>query len=411
MRKWYDLIVSNVDDLALILTAENGKPLAESRGEVLYGASYVEWFAEETKRIYGDVIPPNSPGKRIMVFKQPVGVCGLITPWNFPSAMITRKAAAALAAGCTIVTKPAGETPLSALALAELALRAGVPGKAYGVVTASRQHVNEVGLELSTHPDVRKVSFTGSTIVGKLLLKQASSTVKRVSMELGGDAPFIVFNDADLDAAVAGAMSSKYRNSGQTCVCANRIFVQSGVYDQFAEKLAAKARQIKVGHGFDEGVQQGPLINQAALEKVVGLVIDAKAKGAKVILGGKPHQLGGTYYDPTVLTHATTDMNIFKTEIFGPVAALYKFETEEEVIRLANQSEYGLAGYFFSKDVHRCWRVAEALEVGMVGINDGIISSEVAPFGGVKQSGMGREGSKYGIDEYIFTKYVCLGGL
>jgi len=411
MRKWYDLIVSNVDDLALILTAENGKPLAESRGEVLYGASYVEWFAEETKRIYGDVIPPNSPGKRIMVFKQPVGVCGLITPWNFPSAMITRKAAAALAAGCTIVTKPAGETPLSALALAELALRAGVPGKAYGVVTASRQHVNEVGLELSTHPDVRKVSFTGSTIVGKLLLKQASSTVKRVSMELGGDAPFIVFNDADLDAAVAGAMSSKYRNSGQTCVCANRIFVQSGVYDQFAEKLAAKARQIKVGHGFDEGVQQGPLINQAALEKVVGLVNDAKAKGAKVILGGKPHQLGGTYYDPTVLTHATTDMNIFKTEIFGPVAALYKFETEEEVIRLANQSEYGLAGYFFSKDVHRCWRVAEALEVGMVGINDGIISSEVAPFGGVKQSGMGREGSKYGIDEYIFTKYVCLGGL
>jgi len=403
--------VSKVDDLALILTAENGKPLAESRGEVLYGASYVEWFAEETKRIYGDVIPPNSPGKRIMVFKQPVGVCGLITPWNFPSAMITRKAAAALAAGCTIVTKPAGETPLSALALAELALRAGVPGKAYGVVTASRQHVNEVGLELSTHPDVRKVSFTGSTIVGKLLLKQASSTVKRVSMELGGDAPFIVFNDADLDAAVAGAMSSKYRNSGQTCVCANRIFVQSGVYDQFAEKLAAKARQIKVGHGFDEGVQQGPLINQAALEKVVGLVNDAKAKGAKVILGGKPHQLGGTYYDPTVLTHATTDMNIFKTEIFGPVAALYKFETEEEVIRLANQSEYGLAGYFFSKDVHRCWRVAEALEVGMVGINDGIISSEVAPFGGVKQSGMGREGSKYGIDEYIFTKYVCLGGL
>jgi len=404
-------MIEHQEDLALLMTAENGKPLAEAKGEVLYAASFVEWFAEETKRIYGDVMPPNAPGKRIMVFKQPVGVCALITPWNFPSAMITRKAAAAFAAGCTVVVKPAGETPLSALALAELAVRAGVPGKAFSVITSSRANVTAVGLELSTNPEVRKISFTGSTGVGKLLMKQASGTVKRVSLELGGDAPFIVFDDADLDVAIEGAMASKYRNSGQTCVCANRIFVQKGIFDKFAEKLTARARQIKVGSGFESGVQQGPLINKAGLDKVKGLVDDATSKGAKLLLGGKQHELGGNFFEPTVLTHISTNMEISKTEIFGPVAALHRFDTEEEVIKLANKSEYGLAGYFYSKDIHRCWRVAEALEVGMVGINEGVISSEVAPFGGVKLSGIGREGSKYGIEEYIYTKYVCLGGL
>jgi len=404
-------MIEHQEDLALLMTAENGKPLAEAKGEVLYAASFVEWFAEETKRIYGDVMPPNAPGKRIMVFKQPVGVCALITPWNFPSAMITRKAAAAFAAGCTVVVKPAGETPLSALALAELAVRAGVPGKAFSVITSSRANVTAVGLELSTNPEVRKISFTGSTGVGKLLMKQASGTVKRVSLELGGDAPFIVFDDADLDVAIEGAMASKYRNSGQTCVCANRIFVQKGIFDKFAEKLTARARQIKVGSGFESGVQQGPLINKAGLDKVKGLVDDATSKGAKLLLGGKQHELGGNFFEPTVLTHISTEMDISKTEIFGPVAALHRFDTEEEVIKLANKSEYGLAGYFYSKDIHRCWRVAEALEVGMVGINEGVISSEVAPFGGVKLSGIGREGSKYGIEEYIYTKYVCLGGI
>ncbi|MBI5785301.1 MAG: NAD-dependent succinate-semialdehyde dehydrogenase [Rhodocyclales bacterium] len=408
LRKWFDLILANADDLALLMTREQGKPLAEAKGEIAYGASFVEWFAEEGKRIYGDVIPSPAADRRLVVLKQPIGVCATITPWNFPTAMITRKVAPALAAGCTVVAKPAEQTPLSALALAELAERAGFPPGVFNVVTGSAAAAPVIGAELTANPIVRKLSFTGSTEVGRLLMAQCAPTIKKVSLELGGNAPFIVFDDADLDAAVEGAMSSKYRNAGQTCVCANRLLVQDGIYDAVAERLADKVRELKVGAGVEPGVSQGPLIDAAALAKVEALVADAVAKGARVLTGGRRHELGGTFYQPTVLADVTADMRCAREEIFGPVAPLFRFRTEAEAIELANATEYGLAAYFFARDLGRVWRVAEALEYGIVGVNTGIISNEVAPFGGVKQSGIGREGSRYGIEDYLEIKYVCL---
>jgi len=408
LKRWFDLVMANQDDLATLMTAEQGKPLAESKGEIAYGASFIEWFAEEGKRLYGETIPSNAPDRRIQVIKQPIGVVASITPWNFPNAMITRKCAPAMAAGCTVVAKPAEDTPYSALALAELAERAGVPKGVFNVVTGTPK---DIGGEITANPAVRKVSFTGSTAVGKLLMKQCADTVKKVSMELGGNAPFIVFDDADLDAAVTGVMASKYRNTGQTCVCANRIYVQDGVYDAFAQKMAAAVGELKVGSGFQDGVAQGPLINQAAIEKVERLVADAVGKGAKVAIGGARHELGGTFYTPTILTDVTNDMDCAREEIFGPVAPLYRFSDEADVIAKANDTQYGLAAYFYARDIGRVYRVAEALEYGIVGINEGIISTEVAPFGGVKESGLGREGGKYGLEEFVEVKYLCLGGI
>jgi succinate-semialdehyde dehydrogenase / glutarate-semialdehyde dehydrogenase len=409
LRKWFELIMGAQEDLARLMTAEQGKPLLETRGEVAYGASFIEWFAEEGKRAYGDVIPTNAQGKRIIVLKEPIGVVAAITPWNFPNAMITRKCAPALAAGCTVVVKPAEDTPLSALALAELAVRAGIPAGVFNVVPTSNPA--KVGGELTQSPIVRKFSFTGSTEIGKLLMRQCASTVKKISLELGGNAPFIVFDDADLDAAVEGAMLSKYRNMGQTCVCANRILVQDGVYDTFAEKLAARVRVMKVGNGMDDGVTQGPLINEDGVRKVERLIDDAVKKGAKIVVGGKRHPLGHTFFQPTVLTGVTPSMAMAREEIFGPVASLYRFQTEEDAIRMANDTEYGLAAYFYARDLGRVFRVAEALEYGIIGINEGIISTEVAPFGGFKESGIGREGSKYGIEDYLEIKYLALGGI
>jgi len=409
MRKWYELMLANQDDLGAIMTAEQGKPLAEAKGEVAYGASFIEWFAEEGKRLYGDVIPAHAGDKRIMTIKQGVGVVAAITPWNFPNAMITRKAGPALAAGCSIVIKPATETPLSALALAELADRAGFPKGVFNVVVGNKSR--EIGGEMTSNPKVRKVSFTGSTPVGKVLMAQCAETVKKTSMELGGNAPFIVFDDADLDAAVQGAIMSKYRNAGQTCVCANRILVQEGVYDAFVEKFAAAVKALKVGDGFEEGVNIGPMINTKAMNDVTAMVADATEKGASVVMGGKPSTLGHSFFEPTILADTTTDMRVFREEIFGPVAPLFKFSTEQEAITMANDTEFGLASYFYSRDVGRIFRVAEGLDYGIVGINEGIISTEVAPFGGVKESGTGREGSKYGIDDYVEIKYMCLGGI
>ena len=406
LRRWHDLILASADDLAQIMTAEQGKPLAEARGEIAYAASFIDWFAEEGRRVYGDVIPTQQAGRRILVLKQPVGVCAAITPWNFPIAMITRKAGAALAAGCTLVVKPAEQTPLSALALAVLAERAGLPPGVFNVVTGRPE---PIGGELTSNPTVRKLSFTGSTQVGRLLMRQCADTLKRLSLELGGNAPFIVFDDADLEAAVEGALQSKYRNSGQTCVCANRILVQTGIYDAFAQRLAARVGELRVGAGTDAGVTQGPLIDADALAKVESQVADAVGQGARVLAGGARHALGGTFYQPTVLADVTPAMLIAREETFGPVAPLLRFGDEDEVIALANATEYGLAAYFYSRDLARVWRVAEALEYGMVGVNAGVISTAVAPFGGVKQSGFGREGSRYGIEEYLDIKYLCLG--
>jgi succinate-semialdehyde dehydrogenase/glutarate-semialdehyde dehydrogenase len=408
MRRWFDLIMENQQDLAVLMTAEQGKPLAESLGEVAYGASFIEWFAEEAKRVYGDVIPEPIPGQRIVVIKQPIGVVAAITPWNFPIAMITRKIAPALAAGCTVVIKPAESTPFSALALAELAERVGFPEGVINIVTGMPE---AIGAELTANPLVRKLSFTGSTAVGKLLMQQCAPTVKKISLELGGNAPFIVFDDADIDAAVAGAMASKYRNTGQTCVCANRLLIQDGIYEEFAAKLAQAVSQLKVGDGLKGETQQGPLINRAAVEKVESHINDAVAQGAKVVCGGKRHALGGTFFEPTILADVTAAMRIAREETFGPVAPLFRFKTEDEAIRLANDTPFGLAAYFYSRTLGRAWRVAEALEYGMVGINEGVISTVVAPFGGVKESGIGREGSKYGIDDFLEIKYVCMGGL
>jgi succinate-semialdehyde dehydrogenase/glutarate-semialdehyde dehydrogenase len=408
LRKWFDLMMANQDDLALIMTSEQGKPLAEAKGEIAYGASFIEWFAEEGKRIYGDVIPQHQSDKRIIVIKQPVGVCAAITPWNFPAAMITRKAGPALAAGCTMVLKPATQTPFSALALVELAERAGVPKGVLSVITGGAK---DIGGELTSNPTVRKITFTGSTEVGRVLMAQSAETVKKMSMELGGNAPFLVFDDADLDAAVEGAMMSKYRNAGQTCVCANRILVQDGVYEAFAAKLADKVKALKVGPGTEAGVNIGPLIDAAAVAKVEEHIQDAVAKGAKVVAGGKRHTLGGLFFEPTLLTGVNTTMKVTKEETFGPVAPLFRFKTEEEGIAMANDTEFGLASYFYARDIGRIWRVGEGLESGIVGINTGIISNEVAPFGGVKQSGIGREGSKYGIEEFLEVKYLCIGGI
>jgi len=408
LRRWFELMMANQEDLAQLMTAEQGKPLAESRGEIAYAASFIEWFAEEGKRIYGDTIPQHQADKRIVVLKEPIGVCVAITPWNFPAAMITRKAGPALAAGCTMVVKPASATPYSALAMAELAERAGVPKGVLSVLTGS---ASAIGGEMSTNPIVRKLTFTGSTEIGKKLMAQCASTVKKTSMELGGNAPFIVFDDADLDAAVEGAMISKYRNNGQTCVCANRILVQEKVYNAFAAKLAEKVKTLKVGNGREAGVTTGPLINAAALAKVEEHIADALAKGAKVLTGGKRHALGGLFFQPTVLTGVTTSMQVTREETFGPVAPLFRFKDETEAIRLANDTEFGLAAYFYGRDIGRVWRVAEALEYGIVGINTGLISTEVAPFGGVKESGIGREGSKYGIEDFLVVKYLCLGGI
>jgi succinate-semialdehyde dehydrogenase/glutarate-semialdehyde dehydrogenase len=406
LRRWFDLLMANQEDLARLMTAEQGKPLAESRGEISYAASFIEWFAEEAKRVYGDTIPPHQSDKRIVVIKEPIGVCAAITPWNFPAAMITRKAGPALAAGCTMVLKPATQTPYSALALAELAERAGVPKGVFSVVTGS---ATAIGGEITSSPLVRKLSFTGSTEIGKLLMEQCARTVKKTSMELGGNAPFIVFEDADLDAAVEGALLSKYRNAGQTCVCANRLLVQESVYDAFAAKLAERVKAMKVGNGMDAGVVQGPLIDAKAIAKVEEHVSDALAKGAKLLAGGKRHALGGFFYEPTVLANVNTSMKVTKEETFGPVAPLFRFKDEAEAIKMANDTEFGLAAYFYGRDIGRIWRVGEALEYGIVGINTGIISTEVAPFGGVKESGLGREGSKYGIDDYLVIKYLCMG--
>ena len=409
LRRWYDLIVAHLDDLALLMTSEQGKPLAEARGEVLYGASFVEWFSEEAKRTYGDVVPNTQPNQRLVVLRQPVGVCAAITPWNFPSAMITRKVAPALAAGCPVVVKPAEQTPLSALALAVLAEQAGFPPGVFNLVTGSAASAPLIGGELTANPTVRKLSFTGSTEVGRLLMAQCAPTLKKLSLELGGNAPFIVFDDADIDAAVEGAIASKYRNAGQTCVCANRLLVQDGVYEEFAGKFAARVATLKVGVGTEAGVTQGPLIDRQALDKVEAHVADAVARGARVLSGGRRHAAGGTFYEPTVLADVTSAMRCAREEIFGPVAPLFRFHDEAEAIALANATDYGLAGYFYARDLARVWRVAEALEYGMVGVNVGIIANEVAPFGGVKQSGIGREGSKYGIEEYLELKYVCMG--
>lgn len=409
LRRWFDLMVENADDLATILTAEMGKPLAEARGEILYGASFIEWFAEEAKRIYGETIPGHQADKRIVVIRQPVGVVGSITPWNFPNAMIARKVAPALAVGCSFVARPAELTPLSAIAMAVLAERAGVPAGIFNVLPSSDSA--GVGQELCANPKVAKITFTGSTRVGRILMKQCADTIKKMSLELGGNAPFIVFDDADLDAAVEGALIAKYRNGGQTCVCANRIYVQSGIYDAFAAKLAEKVRGMKIGNGFEEGVTVGPLISEAALKKVEEHVSDALAKGARVLEGGERAELGGTFYRPTVLADVTTDMKVAREETFGPVAPLFRFEDEAEAVAMANDTEFGLASYFYSKDLARVWRVAEALESGMVGINTGLISTEVAPFGGIKQSGLGREGSRHGVEDYLELKYLCMGGI
>lgn len=408
MRRWYDLIMANVDDLGALMTAEQGKPLAEAKGEVVYAASFIEWFAEEAKRVYGDTIPSPWSDRRLVVIKQPIGVCAAITPWNFPAAMITRKAGPALAAGCTLLAKPAESTPFSALALAVLAERAGIPSGVLNVLTGNAK---EIGGEMTSNPDVHKITFTGSTEVGRLLMKQSADTIKKLSFELGGNAPFIVFDDADLDAAVEGAIISKYRNAGQTCVCANRLYVQAGVYDAFAEKLVAAVAKLKVGNGFEPEVQQGPLIDFAAVEKVEDHIQDAVSKGGHVLLGGKRHSLGRTFFEPTVLGDVTPQMKVAREETFGPLAPLFRFETDEEGVAMANDTEFGLASYFYSRDVGRIWRAAEALECGMVGINTGLISNEMAPFGGVKQSGLGREGSHYGIDDFLEIKYLCFGGL
>ena len=408
LRRWFDLMMANQEDLAIIMTAEQGKVLAESRGEVAYGAAFVEWFGEEAKRIDGDVIPGPSSDKRIVCIKQPVGVVAAITPWNFPNAMIARKAAPALAAGCSIVIKPAAETPLSAFAMAKLAERAGVPAGVINVVAGSSA---AIGGELTSNPLVRKLTFTGSTPVGKMLQAQCADTVKKTSMELGGNAPFIVFDDADIDSAVQGALISKYRNAGQTCVCSNRMLVQDAVYDEFVEKLVKATAELVVGNGMQDSVTIGPLVNSGAVSDVDQLVQASVEAGARVALGGGPHELGGCYYQPTVLTEVTSAMAVFRNEIFGPVAPVVRFSTEEEVIRMANDTEFGLASYFYTRDIGRVWRVAEALEYGIVGINEGIISNEMAPFGGVKESGSGREGSKYGIDDYVEIKYMLMGGL
>jgi succinate-semialdehyde dehydrogenase/glutarate-semialdehyde dehydrogenase len=404
LRRWYELMLSHQDDLALIMTSEQGKPL----GEIAYAASYLEWFAEEGKRAYGEIVPPNVADRRILVTREPVGVCAAITPWNFPAAMITRKAGAALAAGCTMVVKPASQTPFSALALTELAVRAGIPAGVFNVVTGSAK---AIGGEICANPVVRKLSFTGSTEIGSELIAQCAPTVKKLSMELGGNAPFIVFDDADLDAAVAGAIASKYRNAGQTCVCANRLLVQDGVYDAFAEKLAVAVAALKVGNGVEPGVTQGPLIDQFAVDKVEELIADACAKGARVVCGGRRHALGQTFFEPTILADVTPEMRMAREEIFGPVAPLFRFKTEEDAICMANDTEFGLASYFFARDVGRIFRVSEALEYGMVGVNTGLISTEIAPFGGVKSSGLGREGSRHGLDDYLEIKYVCVAGL
>ena len=408
LRRFADLMIANTNDLAVIMTAEQGKPLAESKGEIAYAASFIEWFAEEGKRVYGDVIPTFRADSRVLVLRQPVGVAAAITPWNFPAAMITRKLGPALAAGCTFVCKPAPQTPFSALALAELAQRAGIPDGVFNIVTGDAE---QIGGELTRNTLVRKLSFTGSTAVGKKLIAQCADTVKKVSMELGGNAPFIVFDDADLDAAVQGAMASKYRNTGQTCVCANRIYVQSGVYEAFAAKLAQAVSALRVGDGLQGPTDQGPLIDQRALEKVQMHITDAVQHGARIACGGKPHALGGTFFEPTILLDVTSQMRVAREETFGPVAPLFKFETEADAIRMANETEFGLAAYFYTRDLARSWRVQEALEYGLVGVNTGLMSTEVAPFGGMKESGLGREGSRYGIDEYTEMKYVCVGGL
>ncbi len=408
LRAWFDLMMAHQEDLALIMTSEQGKPMAESRGEVAYGAAFAEFFAEEAKRIYGETIPSFRPDARVVCIKQPVGVVGAITPWNFPLAMITRKVAPALAAGCTVVCKPATETPLTALAVAELAQRAGFPPGTFNLITGNSR---EIGAVLTSHDSVRAVTFTGSTEVGKLLMRQASDTIKKVGLELGGNAPFIVFDDADLDAAVEGAMVSKYRNMGQTCVCANRIYAQDGIYDAFVEKLASEVLKMKVGNGVEVGVAQGPLINDAAVDKVEAHIADAVANGAEIVVGGGRHALGGTFFEPTVLKNVTTRMLITNEETFGPVAPVYRFKDEEDVIAMANDTPFGLASYFYARDIGRVWRVAEALEYGMVGINSGIISSELVPFGGVKESGIGREGSHHGVEEFVETKYMLMAGL
>ena len=408
MHRWFRLMMENQDDLARLMTAEQGKPMAESTGEIAYGASFVEWFAEEAKRVYGDIIPPHQPDKRIIVIKEPIGVVASITPWNFPNAMITRKCAPALAVGCTVVAKPASQTPYSALALAELAERAGIPPGVFNVITGSAA---AIGGEMTSNPIVRKLAFTGSTEVGKTLMAQCAGTVKKVTMELGGNAPFIVFDDADVEAAVDGAMVSKFRNMGQTCVCANRILVQDGVYDDFAARLSQAVSGLKVASGFEPGAEQGPLIDMAAVEKVEEHIADATAKGARVVVGGKRHALGGTFFEPTILADVTPRMTIAREETFGPVAPLFRFATEDEALTLANDTPSGLAAYFYSRDMGRVWRVSEALEYGIVGINTGIISTEVAPFGGIKESGIGREGSKYGVDDFLEIKYLCMGGI
>jgi succinate-semialdehyde dehydrogenase / glutarate-semialdehyde dehydrogenase len=408
LRKWFELIMANQEDLAALMTSEQGKPLAEARGEIAYAASFIEWFAEEGKRIYGDVIPAPQADKRIVVTKEPIGVCAAITPWNFPSAMITRKAGPALAAGCAMVLKPATQTPFSALALAELAQRAGVPKGIFSVVTGS---ATAIGGEMTSNPIVRKLTFTGSTEIGIKLMQQSAPTVKKLSLELGGNAPFIVFDDADLDAAVQGAILSKYRNAGQTCVCANRMLVQDGVYDVFAAKLGAAVAALKIGNGMESGVTQGPLIDEAAVLKVEELIADATTKGARIVCGGKRHALGRSFFEPTIVADVTPAMRMAREEIFGPVAPLFRFKDEKEALHMANDTEFGLAAYFFARDVGRVWRVSEALEYGIVGINTGIISNEVAPFGGMKSSGLGREGSKYGIEDFLEIKYLCMGGI
>jgi succinate-semialdehyde dehydrogenase/glutarate-semialdehyde dehydrogenase len=408
LRRWFDLMLANQEDLATLMTAEQGKPLAESKGEILYAASFIEWFAEEGKRLYGDVIPGHQADKRILVLRQPVGVVAAITPWNFPSAMITRKAGPALAAGCTMVCKPATQTPYSALALAELAARAGLPAGALNIVTGSAA---AIGGEMTSNPKVRKLTFTGSTEIGKKLMAQCAGSIKKISLELGGNAPFIVFDDADLDAAVQGAIASKYRNTGQTCVCANRLLVQSGVYDTFARKLGEAVGKLRVGDGLAGVTEQGPLIDAKAVAKIEEHIADAVGKGARVALGGKRHALGGTFFEPTILTDVTPKMLVAREETFGPVAPLFKFDTEQEAIAMANDTEFGLAAYLYTRDLARSWRVSEAIEYGIVGLNTGIISTEVAPFGGVKESGIGREGSKYGILDYTELKYVCVGGV
>jgi len=408
LRRWFELMMTNQEDLAVIMTAEQGKPLAESKGEIAYAAAFIEWFAEEGKRIYGDTIPGHAPDKRIVVIKEPIGVCAAITPWNFPAAMITRKAGPALAAGCTMVVKPATATPFSALALAELGERAGIPAGVFSVITGS---AGAIGGEMTANPIVRKLTFTGSTEIGKELMAQCAATVKKVSLELGGNAPFIVFNDADLDAAVEGAVASKYRNTGQTCVCTNRLIVQEGVYDAFVSKLVTAVAKMKVGDGLKGEVQQGPLIDMGAVEKVEEHIADAVAKGATVALGGKRHTLGGSFFEPTILTGVTPEMLVAREETFGPLAPVFRFSTDDEAIRMANDTEFGLASYFYSRDIGRVWRTAEALEYGIVGINTGLISTEIAPFGGMKESGIGREGSKYGIEDFVEIKYLCMGGI